>query len=146
MSDAIQRTIQERWQQRSLPQVNGVLRASGAVTLLHRPAAIDQPPTPGEATSLAAILERYDPWIETTLLASRIADGLRAYVGDGEMGNEGAVVLCDDADNLLWAAVLDFSNPFYEVELADGQLIARDTHERLWRFPLAEPERVSVTV
>lgn len=137
--------LQRRWSALHLPQVNGIVHASGAVLRfdhsLRWPAAgrLAAPVDRGDLRSV-----RDDDWISVIVRAEvQVTGGLQVQVGEGEMGNEGFVAVSTTSE-LLWAGVFWVSNPFYDVEVRDGLVLATNTHDEVWRFTVDAPEAVHV--
>lgn len=152
----IQSTIQDKWREDRVLQVDGILFASGEIILMNCVSALDAVTkhisvfvSPLARTTLDSVLEfDADPWTYATQLASFDwpERGERLVCGEGGQGNEGFVGSCSAPDGRLrWLAFFTNSNPFLEVRATLGNIIATTTYGHVWTFPAAHPERVRVT-
>jgi hypothetical protein len=67
-----------------------------------------------------------------------------AVVGDGSWGSDGFVAVTSLANELMWIAFFDFSNPFLTVAFEREFLFARNSHGETWQFALSHPTSLSV--
>lgn len=143
------RDLEGAWQQGACPIVNGLLFPDGSVLpVLSLPSRAGAP-TFGQRTTLKA-LDASAPlqWTAVGALTHAVsADGsFSAVGGEGGMGSDGFVAVAMRADNrLLWIAFFDDSNPFGEIAFDGGDVVARSTLGREFRFPVASPQGLVVS-
>ena len=121
------------------PVANGFLFPDGTLFPVDG-ASIRRPPvsfpirsdTPGR-------LDESFVWAGTFAAATAFdpGSGLIAVAGEGSMGADGFVALCEPADRALrWLLFLDFSNPFHAVEFAGGRIQASNNLRERWSIPI----------
>jgi hypothetical protein len=61
------------------------------------------------------------------------------------MGSDGFVALLEHDATLHWLAFFDWSNPFTKISLQDAVVTAVSSLDATWRFPVDEPEAVTLS-
>jgi hypothetical protein len=139
--------LEQAWEQRWCPVVNGVLFPDGsAVAVEARPAA-GGPPAVGPRTPLAQLAAGGLRWTTLGPLTRTFSPDrkLLAAVGEGGLGGDGFVALMTGPMGaLVWLAFFDDSTAFEAVRFDGDSVAARTADGREWRFPVAAPERVVV--
>jgi hypothetical protein len=145
-------TIQGLWTARRVPIVSGIYFASGELhTLLASPGSAGHTTiTHGDVQSIDELCRdegvsyaSLDPLFETEI--SLHARRIQALCGEGSYGGDG-FVCATECDAVLWIAFFTYSNPFIYVEQLGGCLIARNSCDERWSFPIDSPQNVSVAV
>ena len=70
-------------------------------------------------------------------------NGYIAYRGEGSMGNEGFVAYADNHGKLIWLLFLDFSNPFWNIEIEGDNILATTELKCVFTIPIDSPEKLS---
>ncbi len=145
--------LEEKWQSGFGLHIDGMVFADGRVVLcecvkLKRDGRSIPLASPiGDSTLDSVLAYDDDPWVALTEMdRSEIAESnLRISCGEGAMGNEGYVAAAAlDTGKLIWMAFFTCSNPFEALKFIDGEVIAENTYEQEWIFPLANPEKVRI--
>lgn len=141
--------LEQAWEQRWCPMVNGLLFPDGAVVPVLRWPAGAGAPELGPRTRLTA-LAGGGPirWTTIEPLARCVSPSrtLIAAAGDGGHAADGFVALMGKPlGALLWLAFFDESGPFDAVRFEDDTVVARTRGGREVQFPLASPERFVVS-
>jgi hypothetical protein len=146
--------LEEKWQSGYGLHIDGLVFADGRVVLcdcvkLKRDGRSIPLASPIGDSTLDSILKYDDdPWVALTELdRSEIAESnVKISCGEGAMGNEGYVaVTALDTGRLIWMAFFTCSNPFEALKLVDGEILAENSYEQEWIFPLDHPERVRIS-
>lgn len=70
----------------------------------------------------------------------------KIYVGgEGAMGNEGFIACLTAEKNPIWALFFVNSNPFYELEIKDGNLEAISSLNLKYSVNLESPEKMTIS-
>jgi hypothetical protein len=152
-NDDVSALIQEKWAEGFGLQVEGIVHATGAIVLCECNKVRSGSGLPMEVSILGqsrvfeVLAENKDPWVQITECDSLILDSrnLRLSCGEGAMGNEGYVAVCDGiTSQLIWFAFFTCSNPFSEIRFEEGALIVETSYEQEWSFPLDAPQALSI--
>ncbi|SDY54799.1 hypothetical protein SAMN04487939_103121 [Lysobacter sp. yr284] len=130
-----------------VPVANGFLFADGTVFAVDAVAIRALPQSLPIRHDAATWLDEATPWTATTAVATAVdADaGLIAIAGEGAMGADGFVALCDLRSRALkWLLFLDFSNPFETVEFAPGRIVASNNLHERWSIPIDARDAIEV--
>jgi hypothetical protein len=68
---------------------------------------------------------------------------MTAVGGDGGFGADGFVGLLKN-NKLCWFAFFDDSNPFLELKIEGNLLIAKNSLDEVWEFPVTEPQSLRI--
>lgn len=144
--------IQENWKNSSLPHFSGIIAGNGMMVAMGEQnffvgGKIQQHVYPICETSINSFVGFENEFVEVAFDERRVPiPGKNSYAicGEGEMGNEGFVAVVND-EGLVWAGFFTSSNPFHEVEVDDDCIVAKTTHNTIWRFPLSTPWKVQIT-
>lgn len=142
-------SLDEAWEQRWCPMVNGILFPDGSVVPVAAPAPGAGAAAAGPRTTLAALAARGR--VEWTTLGplARAASPDRTLVaaaGEGGVGGDGFVALMSAPDcRLTWLAFFDRSDAFEAIRFEEACVVARTSGGREYRFPVAAPERLSIS-
>lgn len=145
-------TIQDLWAAGRIPIVSGIYFASGEVWKLIADDGNDGATKliPGEVLDIDNICSNegtsytsIDSIFQAVLQFD--ARNIRVFCGEGGYGGDGFVCVTEN-DAVLWIAFFEYSNPFVKAEQDDGYLIAYNNCGEEWRFPIDNPQVVSVTV
>jgi hypothetical protein len=141
--------LEQAWEQRWCPMVNGLLFPDGSVVPVVAWPAAGGAPTLGARVRISDLAGQ-GPLRWTTLgpIARAVSpDRARiAAVGDGGQDADGFVALLGGPQKgLVWLAFLDDSGPFEAVRFEGEEVVARAAGGREWRFPADAPERLVVT-
>jgi hypothetical protein len=88
-----------------------------------------------------------DAWVDLTECDGKSIEdkNIRLSCGEGAMGNEGYVAVSElDSKRLIWMAFFTCSNPFMEISYENGTIIAENTYEQEWVFPVLNPEALTI--
>lgn len=122
-----------------VPVANGFLFADGTVFAVDAVAIRALPLSLPIRRDAAARLDEATPWTSTTAVAAAIdaGAGLIAVAGEGGMGADGFVALCELRGRALkWLLFLDCCNPFETVEFAPGRIVASNNLRERWSIPI----------
>lgn len=145
--------IQSAWregkcliQRGKCPIQNGIFFGDGTVILLD--VAEDYSVCVLEKTTFDDLTkedELYYTHIGAHCESKDIERGIVIFAGSGDWGDAGfvAVIRASDQD-LVWLAFFGCSNPMEKVCLVNEVVTAINNNGHVWRFPLAQPEALSV--
>jgi hypothetical protein len=141
--------LEQAWEQRWCPMVNGILFPDGSVVPVSAGPAGGGAPEVGARTRLSD-LAGHGPLRWTTLgpLVRAVSpDRARiAAAGDGGQDGDGFVALLAGPQKaLVWLAFFDDGGPFEAVRFEGDAVVARAAAGREVRFPADAPERLVVT-
>ena len=147
------KTTQQMWESKMWPVRNGVYIADGTVALLKvlMPwESVDK--RISASVSGSAMLDQIGEYRENKLThlaplcEQSYADlNLSIFAGEGAHGSEGFVAVSrTTTGRLMWLAYFDCSNPFEKVLLENDVVIVVSNLGHSWRFPLTQPERLTV--
>jgi len=147
--------LQEQWRAEQVPSVEGVVFANGSAVSIRSKVQVS-------SGAQRIILERdglleLDEivassdffWIPVTPLVEHVWKemGLIILAGEGSMGADGFVAVCDCiSGDFVWVALFFESNPFRAIAVIDGDISATSTLGDVWRFPLKSPEAVGILI
>ncbi len=147
--DRISSLLQEKWAEGFGLHVQGIVFAAGAFLPCEGKKArsgsglVTAITFLGESSVSSVLAENNDAWVHLTECDSIIPEGLnlRLSCGEGQMGNEGYVAVCaKNTNRLIWFAFFECSNPFSGLRFEEGVLIAENSYEQEWGFPLNAPQ------
>jgi hypothetical protein len=101
----------------------------------------------GESTLDSILASEEDPWVDLTECDSKNFEdkNIRLSCGEGAMGNEGYVAVSDlNTKRLIWMAFFTCSNPLTEIKFENETIIAENTYEQEWVFPVLNPEALTI--
>jgi len=142
--------LQEIWDREQCPIVNGVMFADGTVKLVKLDATSKQTRSVvrGSETSLESlqgsgtILNSFYTEMGEAVDESR---SVKAVCGGAGMGADGFVALLQHPSNQLeWVAFFDFANPFVDVRISEGRVIARNNLGEIWSFQIDAPQEIRI--
>lgn len=144
--------IQENWRNGFIPQFIGLVVGNGKLISINQNYNLDNfTETKLEVLDVSDIKSfpvSQKNFIEVTVMSKIINipnSNCQAIFGEGQMGNEGFVAVTRDG-LLIWSAFFTNSNPFYELNLVKNTLIAKSTHEIYWKFPMARPWDITLSL
>lgn len=148
------KSMQELWTVGKCPLVNGIVHATGMITLIeldplkqnHRPKGhlVTGKTVSLSDLELAGSLECTFYTEMCELVDSSL--GLHMVAGGAGMGGDGFVALLSSPTEILqWIAFFDFANPFVKVDLANRFVNAVNNLGEKWSFPIDAPELVVVS-
>jgi outer membrane protein assembly factor BamB len=158
--------MQSQWDNGFCPAINGIVYADGRVSLFvvsdrwndneKRP---DYQITPGEHITIQELAnkqllhwssvgraKRYLNIPEDDIHFVRLpAINKVVVVGGGSWGDDGFVALCNSENGaFIWIAFFTCSNPFEKVRIENDIIIATNNHGNIWKFPIDNPENITV--
>lgn len=144
----ISKLIQKKVDKIEIPQLNGFLFYNCEVILtsggtFSKNGEVQSYAHPLARTNICSILEfNADIWITGTVL-DEFEDkekSLHMICGEGEMGNEGFIIINDLLKNRFkWIGSFTFSNPFEEIYFENEKVCAISTYNQVWKFPIDNP-------
>lgn len=140
--------LQQQWMNEHCPMINGIIFPSGYVQEIHAAYLKDSYDFHLEKGGNVSLSDGDDlDWVVITTLAECCLPGTHQKVVCGETGwgGDGFLALVDSELAVFkWLAFFDFSNPFVQVDVNEGVVLARTNLDHLWSFPIEQPENVSV--
>ena len=144
-------TIQELWAAGRIPIVSGIFFASGEVHTLiaSYESGGETRISHGEVLSIdniclneGVLYTSIDSLFQAVFLFD--SRNIKIFCGEGGYGGDGFVCATEN-DAVLWMAFFEYSNPFMKAEQDGGYLIVKNNCDEEWRFPIDNPQDVSVT-
>lgn len=139
------------WAGERVPAIDCIAHRGGRMTLMsvHHVETDDGFGThvrPIADTTIASYLA-YGPerWVLIDPNARHESVDGTVIVGGGAWESDGFVAVLDREDVLLWVAFFQSSEPFIRCERAEDRIHAVTIEGTLWSFPIAAPERVTVS-
>lgn len=137
-----------KWEAGECPILNGVTLNGGQ----HYPIKpVDAPRnqlpmhlTHGQPAQLSKLDQLEWAFVNILCEATNAQMSLRASAGEGSMGGDGVIALCELTGVLRWVAFFDFSNPFERLRFDGADLVAENNLGEAWRLPLAQPWKIIV--
>lgn len=145
--------IQGKWREGLGLHVNGILHQDGTVVIFEcgklKGEGKTRPFASAIGNSTLESILSYDahPWVGLTEMDRREYAGLdlRLACGECAMGNEGYVAVSNlNGGRLIWIAFFTCSNPFESVRMEEGVVVAENTYEQRWKFPLELPQSITI--
>ena len=141
----------QAWASERCPIIDGVLFADGRivvhdVTVFEDDRILARPLL--ESTIDSYLAHNDDAWMHLVRRANCSIDSLseQVFVGEGSLGSDGFVALCDASDDLVWVLVSQVSDPFCRVsyDAVTDTILAGSTSGHSWHIPRERPHEVTV--
>ena len=143
----------ERWSQGFGLHVEGVVFGDGKVILCECLKIKKEGKTSvvvsliGDSTVASILQYDPDPWVQLTEMDRHEIPGRGLVIscGEGAMGNEGYIAVCEQSTNrLVQFAFFTCSNPFTSVRYEKECVVAENSREEEWSFSLGNLQEITI--
>lgn len=135
--------LNQCWRDEQVPTLNGVIFPNGNLVPVHW---ADNRVRVGSAILWSPESVGDNVTYFTELCQVELpGDGLSVLAGEGGLGSDGVIAVIDRKTNSLeWCFFMDNSNPFEQVEVVSGTIIAKTNLGHTWTIDLRDPKAVAV--